>query len=60
MFMFFVGMDVFIVIVDGFVLFFGFLVHKQRDVVPLNLDDDVADSDEDNEHHVFQIEVFLL
>lgn len=30
--------------------------HKQRDVVPLNLDDDVADSDEDNEHHVFQIE----
>ncbi|GJT20471.1 Sas10 C-terminal domain-containing protein [Tanacetum coccineum] len=30
--------------------------HKQRDVVPLNLEDDAADSDEDNEHHVFQIE----
>ncbi|KAJ9541389.1 hypothetical protein OSB04_027895 [Centaurea solstitialis] len=30
--------------------------HKQRDIVPLNLDDDIGESDEDNEQHVFQIE----
>ncbi|KAK9062350.1 hypothetical protein SSX86_019536 [Deinandra increscens subsp. villosa] len=30
--------------------------HKQRDVVPLNLDDDAMDSDEDNDQHVFEIE----
>ncbi|KVI08438.1 Sas10 C-terminal domain-containing protein [Cynara cardunculus var. scolymus] len=30
--------------------------HKQRDIVPLDLDDDIGESDEDNEQHVFQIE----
>ncbi|KAI3794700.1 hypothetical protein L1987_37333 [Smallanthus sonchifolius] len=30
--------------------------HKQRDVVPLDLDNDAADSDEDNDQHVFEIE----
>ncbi|KAM0038382.1 putative sas10 domain-containing protein [Helianthus debilis subsp. tardiflorus] len=30
--------------------------HKQRDVVPLDLDNDVGDSDEDNDQHVFELE----
>lgn len=30
--------------------------HKQRDIVPLDLDDDIAESDEDNDQHVFEIE----
>ncbi|XP_076912910.1 protein THALLO-like [Bidens hawaiensis] len=30
--------------------------HKQRDVVPLDLDNDVGDSDEDNVQHVFEIQ----
>nr|XP_043632540.1 something about silencing protein 10 [Erigeron canadensis] len=30
--------------------------HKQRDIVPLDLDNDAADSDQDNDQHVFDIE----
>ncbi|XP_071705513.1 protein THALLO [Rutidosis leptorrhynchoides] len=30
--------------------------HKQRDIVPLDFDNDIGDSDEDNDQHVFEIE----
>lgn len=36
---------------------FAVAVHKQRDVIPLNISDDIGPSDEDDEHHVFDIQV---
>lgn len=36
---------------------FAVAVHKQRDVVPLNISDDIGASDEDDEHPVFDFKV---
>ncbi|KAG5517181.1 hypothetical protein RHGRI_037818 [Rhododendron griersonianum] len=35
---------------------FAVAVHKQRDVIPLNISDDIGASDEDDEHLVFDIQ----
>lgn len=35
-------------------------VHKQRDIVPLDINEEAEDSDEDNEQPVFDFEVFFF
>lgn len=44
--------------VDG-LLFFD-AVHKQRDVVPLNIHSDAGESDDDNEEPVFDFKVHIV
>lgn len=39
--------------------YFVFVVHKQRDVIPLDMYGVVGDSDEDNEHPVSDVEVVI-
>lgn len=36
---------------------FYLVVHKNRDIIPLNINEDMEESDEDNEHPVFDFEV---
>lgn len=43
-----------------FVFFSVTAVHKNRDVIPLNINDDVEESDEDAEQPVLDFEVELL
>lgn len=43
-----------------FIFFFGFEVHKQRDLVPLDVNGGTDESDEDDEVPVFDFEVFPL
>lgn len=40
-------------------IYIVFAVHKQRDVIPLDVNGDVGDSDDDNEHPVFDFEVCI-
>lgn len=40
-------------------MFWAFAVHKQRDVIPLDVNDDVEGYDEDEEEPVFDDEVFV-
>lgn len=39
---------------------FLFAVHKQRDVVPLNIHSDAGESDDDNEEPVFDFKVRIV
>lgn len=40
--------------------FFTVVVHKQRDIVPLDINDDMEESDEDAEIPVLDFEVILI
>lgn len=44
----------------AFGLFFVITVHKNRDVIPLNINEDMEESDEDTEQPVLDFEVELL
>lgn len=35
-------------------------VHRQRDIIPLDVNDDMDSSDEDDDHPVFNLEVSLF